>query len=558
VTPALPAGLVLNTTTGEITGTPTSPQPSTNYVLTAQNAGGATTFNLYVTVIAVTAAPANISRMVAVGTPAAVALSIQPINFPFTGTLTAKAADNAAVFDPAVSVSASDGGSYSLSLTTSKTVPAGHYTGSVTLSLCGDSACANPQPVPSVSIPYDVNILASSSAWPGNNLSALTPWANVPDWTMFQGNAGHTGYVPVALDPNTFSTRWQIPAVDISAVFGANLNTLTTSNGQLFIGGQNMLYARKERDASVVWQYDFSSLPFPSVNPPSVANGVVYVAAGQQQSTYMFAFNAADGSVVFKSQMSSQWEQYLAPTIGAKGIYTNAGEYGGLFGFDTTGNQLFFAAMAQTSEWTPAVDDNAVYTYTGDALRVLDPLTGAVRTTIADPTYQNYIYEIDGSAVLGAPGSVFAAGYANSVLNGGGIGNSLLDFNVTSGTIAWKVSGDYPTSPAYNAGVVYAANNNPVRLEVRSESDGTLAWSWVPPQAGDTSFESEPLLTKTILFVSTNLATYGIDTTTHQTVWSVPLVGKLALSSSGILYIEGQRNQLSPYTPGTLSAINVK
>jgi hypothetical protein len=558
VTPALPAGLVLNTTTGEITGTPTSPQPSTNYVLTAQNAGGTTTFNLSLTVIAVTAAPANISRMVAVGTPAVVALSIQPINFPFTGTLTVKAADDAAVFDPAVAVTASANGSYSLSLTTSKTVQAGHYTGSVTLSLCSNSTCANPQAIPSFSIPYDVNILASSSAWPGNNLSALTPWPNVPDWTMFQGNAGHTGYVPVALDPNTFSTRWQIAAVDIPAVFGANLNTLTTANGQLFIGGQNMLYARKELDGSVVWQYDFSSLTFPSVNPPSVANGVVYVAAGQQQSTYMFAFNAADGSLVFKSQMSSQWEQYLAPTIGPKGIYTNAGEYGGLFGFDTTGNQLFFAAMAQTSEWTPAADDNAVYTYTGDALRVLDPLTGVARTTIADPTYQNYVYEIDGSAVLGAPGSVFAAGYANSVLNGGGIGNSLLDFNVTSGTIAWKVSGDYPTSPAYNAGVVYAANNNPVRLEARSESDGTLAWSWVPPLAGDTSFESEPLLTKTILFVSTNLATYGIDTTTHQTVWSVPLVGKLALSSSGILYIEGQRSQLSPYTPGTLSAINVK
>jgi hypothetical protein len=85
---------------------------------------------------------------------------------------------------------------------------------------------------------------------------------------------------------------------------------------------------------------------------------------------------------------------------------------------------------------------------------------------------------------------------------------------------------------------------------------GDLLFS--PPQAGDTNFESETPLTKTILFVSTNLATHGIDTTTHQTVWSVPLVGKLALSSSGILYIEGQQTQVSPSTPGILSAINVK
>jgi hypothetical protein len=61
-----------------------------------------------------------------------------------------------------------------------------------------------------------------------------------------------------------------------------------------------------------------------------------------------------------------------------------------------------------------------------------------------------------------------------------------------------------------------------------------------------------------MIFVSTNLATYGIDATTHQVVWSYPLVGKLALSRNGILYIQGQQSQTSPYLPGTLTAINVK
>ena len=95
------------------------------------------------------------------------------------------------------------------------------------------------------------------------------------------------------------------------------------------------------------------------------------------------------------------------------------------------------------------------------------------------------------------------------------------------------------------------------RLEARAEADGSLLWSWGPPQAGDTAFVSETLLTNTMIFVSTNLATYGIDTATHQTVWSYPLVGKLALSRSRILYIEGQQSQTSPSVPGTLTAINV-
>jgi hypothetical protein len=557
VSPALPAGLAIAAGTGQLTGTPTAAQPAANYTVTAQNSAGSTTFSLSIAVVTVTPSPSKFSRMVVSGTSVTVALSIVPVDFSFFGTLSATAADAAGVFAPAVSVTGG-GGTSTLALATSTRAPPGHYTGNVTIALCSDAACTIPQAVPSVTIPYDIYVLSPAGAWPGNNLSALAPWPGVPDWTMFQGNAAHTGYVPVDLDPNSFSTRWQTPAIDIPVSYATNLNTLTESNGQLFIGGGTTLYARKELDGSAVWQYDFAGLANPSVNPPSAANGIVYVAAGQQQSTYMFAFNAANGTLVFKSPMSSQWEHYLAPTIGPQGIYTNAGSYGGLYGFDTAGQQLFFANMAQTSQWTPAVDANAVYTYTGDALKVLDPVTGAVRSSIADPTYQNYIYEINGSPVLGAPGSVFAADYANSGINGGGIGNTLLDFNVTSGSIAWKNTGDYPSTPAYHAGVLYVANNNPVRLEARAEADGTLLWSWVPPQAGDTGFVSETLLTNTMIFVSTNLATYGIDTSTHQTVWSYPLVGKLALSRSGILYIEGQQTPTSPSTPGTLSAINVK
>jgi hypothetical protein len=61
-----------------------------------------------------------------------------------------------------------------------------------------------------------------------------------------------------------------------------------------------------------------------------------------------------------------------------------------------------------------------------------------------------------------------------------------------------------------------------------------------------------------VVFVSTNLATYAIDLATHQAVWSYPLVGKLALSKSGIMYIEGQQSQSTPAVPGSLTAINVK
>jgi hypothetical protein len=544
VSPRLPPGLSIDATNGAISGTPTTPTAAGDYTITAQNAGGSTTFKLSIAVIAVTATPANLARIVASGTPVTMTVSVKPVEFAWVGTLSAVAADTAGMFSPSVTISAGSGGAYTLTLTTSTTVAPDHYVSGVTIHLCSDATCNTPQPVPTITVPFDVNVVSASSSWPGNNLTPLSAWSGVSDWSTFQGNSAHTGYVPVDLDPNQFTTRWQVPVAPLNSGNYANLNSVTTSNGQLFhAAGNNLLFARKEFDGSVVWQYDFSGLAFPSVNPPSVSNGVVYIVAGQQSSTYMYALNDTAGLVLFKSAMSSQWEHYLAPTIGPLGVYTNAGTYGGIYGFDTTGTQLFFTGLTQTSIWTPAVDATHVYTYTGDALRVLDPANGSVLTTIADPTFVNSTYEIDGSSVLGAPGSVLAVNH----------GYSLIDFNTNTSSISWKVAGLYPATPAYHAAVIYVVNNNPLRLEARSEADGSLLWSWTPPQPQDAYFTSEVLITNNMAFVCTNLATYAVDTQTHELVWSYPLTGRLALSASGVLYIAvGQ-----PF-PSALTAINVK
>ena len=50
ISPALPAGLSLNTTTGVISGTPTAVAPATGYLVTATNTGGSTTVTVTITV----------------------------------------------------------------------------------------------------------------------------------------------------------------------------------------------------------------------------------------------------------------------------------------------------------------------------------------------------------------------------------------------------------------------------------------------------------------------------------------------------------------------------
>jgi hypothetical protein len=555
VASSLPPGVLLDATTGIISGTPTVAQAAASYTVTVSNSAGSTNASVSIGIVKLTVTPQAISRMVASGTPVTVAIGLKPLDFSFTGTLHARVTDVTGTFSIPATVGTASGGVFPVSLVTSTSAALGHVVDKLILNLYSDAAATVPQALRAISIPFDVHVLSSNSAWSGDNQTTLSAWPGVADWTTFQGNAAHTGYVDAAVDPNQFTTRWQGPPLVVGGLGGGfvqNNMSLTASNGQFFEANGNILYARNESDASVAWQYDFSSLEYPSTNPPAVANGVVYIAAGQQSSTYMFALRASNGGLVFKSQMSSQWEHYLAPTIGASGVYTNAGEYGGLYGFDTSGNQLFFGNLPQQDEWTPAVDANSVYAYTGDGLHMFDPVTGAVQMSITDPTFTNYVYDIGGSVVLGAAGHAVAGAYTNSLLNGCGIGNTLVGFNTTLGTINWKVPGCFPSNPAYHAGLLYVANENPVRLEVRSEADGSIQWSWIPPVAGDTNFLSEALLTQNMVFISTNTAVYGIDTTTHQTVWSYPAVGgaRLALSANGILYLQFGANGIT--------AINVK
>jgi hypothetical protein len=482
----------------------------------------------------------DIARYAATATGLSVDVVAKPVNFT-AAALYATATDKDGLIQPAVAVAANADGSFTLSLDTRPQLDTGRHAGSVTLNLCSDAACKTPLAVPSVSVPYNIVVLEKGSAWPGDKLTALSPWTDVPDWSTFQGNPGHTGFVAATLNPDQFTLRWKTgPISTQTGQFGYEyFQTLTAAKGLLYAAGENKLKAFKEFDGSVAWTYDVSTLANPSVNPPAVADGVVYMAAGQQDSTYMFGFDAVTGAIRFKSPMRSQWEHYLAPVAADNMVYTNAGMYGGLYAFSSTGDQAFFRSdLSQMSMWSPTLDATSVYAYVGDSLVAFDRKTGLRTSTIKDTEFQNFTYQVNGAAVLGAPGNMFAANYGAAVVNGGTMGNSLLKFNVAKGFIDWRIAGNYLLTPAYASGVVYAVNTNPYRFEARSEADAGLLWSWTPPMAGERTWAGEPVVTKNLLFVSTNMATYAVDLRSHKVVWSYPAAGRLALTQSGILYIQ--------------------
>ncbi|MYN46081.1 PQQ-binding-like beta-propeller repeat protein [Pseudoduganella sp. FT93W] len=492
----------------------------------------------------------NINRVQAMNTSLRIEVTAQAANFSPSGTLYASASDGDSLMQAPVTVSSNSNGSYTFALDTQASKESGHYSGKLTIKLCSDAACNTAQAVPSISVPYDITVHSPNSAWPGDQLTPLAPWNGVPDWATFQGNNAHTGYVPVEIKADQMQLRWKRGAVNNSTSgYNASISPLVTANGRFYASGDKKLTAYQENDGKALWSYDTSGLSNPGANPPAVDNGVVYFAAGQQNTTYMIALDAVDGSARMKSAMSSQWERYLSPIVQDGAIYTNSGSYGGMYAFASTGERLFFQGLSQTSMWSPATDGRSIFAYTGDALTIVQPKTGTVLSTIRDSSFTNYVYQLGGAAVVGANGGVYAAAYANGYLNDGSIGNQLIRFDTAKGFLDWRVPGVYRVTPAYADGVLYAPNFNPYRLEARSEADGKLLWSWVPPLGGEVSFHASPVVTKNLLFISTNVNTYALDLKTRKVVWSYPAPGYLAISASGLLYIQ---------SPDALVAVNLK
>lgn len=421
---------------------------------------------------------------------------------------------------------------------------AGHYAGNFTVNVCTDAQCAHPLSGAPFKVPYDITVISPDGGVTAYNESALSALPGAADWGTFQGNAAHTGYVPVTLDTSKFNRRWRWDAPADAGVQWLP-SAITTGNGLFYVSsgpyltgvdttiGEHELLAYRESDGSKVWSHSFDDLFYATTNPPAFAGGKVYIAGGSASSTYMFAFDAASGTQVFKSQMSSQFEHYLAPTVFNGTVYTDGGGYGGMYAFDAgSGSQTFFANAAQWDGWTPAVDATRAYGYTGGVLNVYDNQTGTTLASIADPTFSWSGYTVGGAPVLGAANVVYAANLGDPRTN------AIVSFDTANDVVRWTAAGPFAGNPAYDSGVLYAADGAPFQLEALSEADGSTLWTWTPP-AGSGNFVGDVLLTTNLVFVSTLGGTYAIDRTTHHTVWSDAASGPLALSADGVLYIRG-------------------
>ena len=348
-------------------------------------------------------------------------------------------------------------------------------------------------------------------------------WSGASDWATFQGNASHTGHVPVTADPRVFQPRWTRSVGPEGA-----LNPPTVADGHVLLStrsyfGQQRLTVLDVATGTPRWSYDFGDIH--GVHPPAYGDGHVYLTTSGHEDSFLWSFDAADGSVRFRSAYGNQWSSYFAPVVVDGKVYMAGGYYGGMYRFDAvTGEQDWFREVNQYDQWTPAVRDGLVYAYTGSyspKVSVADAATGAIVYEIADPNFSWNGWSMNTAPVLGASNNLLAIQ-----------ANRLVSFDLANRRIGWERTGTYAGSVTVAGDVLYVVNNS--QLEARRASDGSLVWTWVPPQGQATG---TLLVTDNLAFVSTATRTYAVDLASRTHVWAHPSGGHLALGGDGTLIV---------------------
>ena len=356
-----------------------------------------------------------------------------------------------------------------------------------------------------------VTITAASDGKQATTTLAILPrptadWSQATEWTTYQGNAAHTGYVAVTMDPGVFQELWSATAANSA------LNPVTAADGKVFVTqnsyfGTQIGRALDARTGTELWSRDFGGIH--SVDPPAYANGVVYLQTGGHEDSFLWGIDASTGTVKFRTAYGNQWSRWYAPVIIGSTVYVAGGYYGGMYAFSATdGSQQWFAGLNQYDQFVPAVRDGLVYAYTGDyapKLTVADATTGQVSYEIADPEFSWNGWSMNEAPVLGSASNLLAT-------NGG----RLLSFDLQGRRIGYALKSNFVGQVTLADGVIYAVNNG--QVEARKESDGSLLWLWIPPEGTATG---PVIATRNLLLVGTGANTYAIDIASQKQVWGI-------------------------------------
>jgi hypothetical protein len=341
------------------------------------------------------------------------------------------------------------------------------------------------------------------------------------DWPTFAYDARHSGAnaAETAVPPPTDSWATRVSPT------GSALGPVAAESGRAFVtygGGFAAvapITALDVSDGTALWNYNFGAVD--SVGYPSVANGTVYVQTNHGTATstsYLWALDAAAGTVSWAAAFGSQWESFWPPLVIGSTVFIDGGEYGGLYGFKTVdGSQTFFnSSIGQYDSWSPAYFGGEVYTFIDGNLCAEDPASGDVLSTTT------VTWNWDGYSMDTAPVFDDTQAYVIAPPN-------LDAIDPATSTVAWTANGTYAGTPAVAGGIVYGISAG--NLIARNAATGTLAFTLV----GDQNLKYPPVLAAGYVYASSDSNVYAWNVSTHAQAWTAPVGGWLAIAAGRLL-----------------------
>lgn len=367
--------------------------------------------------------------------------------------------------------------------------------------------------------------------------SITSSFANEPppvfNWETFQVDAAHTGYVPIEVNPSALALAWEKnlntdPAYPLTM---HDANSFIATDEQLVLGtikfslGLILIHSINSKTGEEEWNKTFKSSFIGS--SLSYHKGKFFAYTGYAgENTLLSVFNLRDQELTYSLPIPLASSASVIPYSDA--IYSSNGDK--VYSFnDETGMFNWFYTVNNFNgliSAMPAVNEKYVIVAARNELYVINRLTGKDEFKIAIPQYTDSFPCFNTSPVISNANHI--------VLNN--IDSHLTAFDLEKKEVIWSLDDQTRIQPSVDQSEVivvknYNRNNHLVALDIQT---GKELWTFTPPLRE--SFRYFPLITKSLIFISSDNKTYAISRATHELVWEYPEGGQLIMNEH-MLYI---------------------
>lgn len=351
------------------------------------------------------------------------------------------------------------------------------------------------------------------------------------DWSTYQKNSRHTGYLKTDLDLSKATMRWQ-------NTIETGLNPVVVRAEHVIATTKTSIYDFDSDSGKVTWSRRFTNLS--AMSSPAVdENQVYFQIVDNSENGYLKVYDLTTGEQNFKKKFSTQWLTAInSPTVFGDMVFTVCGYDNGVCAYQKNDGELVWSKSLDSAEnWCPAVAKDYVITFT-NTLNIFNKKDGNL---IFSYKNSDSDYSAGGSNTSAVVGDLNDIIYISNDFSRNSVIRSV---SLNDHKLTWEKKGAFQAQPVVGNSVVYTASNAG-DINAYSEINGTLLWTW--KNASPEHNVKNMILTNNVLLVGMEKSVIGIDLTSQKKIWTYNVGGEITLKGN-TLYISSKNGKLTAVT----------